>query len=47
VYATGGQFLTIQVDANVAALAVLVWTTLVPAIWRGDPARRARIAAAA
>jgi len=47
VYATGGQFLTLQVDANVAALAVLVWTTLVPAIWRGDPARRPRIAAAA
>jgi hypothetical protein len=47
VYATGGQFLTIQVDTNVAALAVLVWTTLVPAIWRGDPARRPRIAAAA
>jgi len=48
VYATGGHFLTLQVDPNVAALAVLVWTTLVPALWRGEPAtRRERISAAA
>jgi len=38
VYATGGHFLTLQVDANLAALAVLVWTTLVPVFWRGEPA---------
>jgi hypothetical protein len=38
VYATGGHFLTYAVDANLAALAVLVWTTLVPILWRGDPA---------
>lgn len=38
VYATGGHFLTYMVDANLAALAVLVWTTLVPVFWRGDPA---------
>ena len=37
VYATGGHFLTLQVDANLAALVVLVWTTLVPVFWRGDP----------
>jgi len=48
VYATGGHFLAIQVDPNVAALSVLVWTTLVPAIWRGEPAlRRDGISAAA
>ena len=48
VYATGGHFLTLQVDPNDAALAVLVWTTLVPALWRGEPAtRRERISAAA
>ena len=38
VYATGGQFLTYPLDVNLAGLAVLVWTTLVPVFWRGDPA---------
>jgi hypothetical protein len=38
VYATGGHFLSFEVDANLAALAVLVWTTLVPVFWRGEPA---------
>jgi hypothetical protein len=37
VYATGGHFLSFEVDANLAALAVLVWTTLVPVFWRGEP----------
>jgi hypothetical protein len=36
VYATGGHFLTYQVDVNLAGLAVLVWTTLVPMFWKGD-----------
>jgi hypothetical protein len=36
VYATGGHFLTTMVDVNLAGLAVLVWTTLVPLFWRGD-----------
>ena len=38
VYATGGHFLTFDVDVNLAALAVLFWTTLVPVFWRGEPA---------
>jgi len=38
VYATGGHLLTYQVDVNLAALAVLFWTTLVPVFWRGNPA---------
>ena len=38
VYATGGQFLTYPLDVNLAGLAVLVWTTLVPVFWRGDAA---------
>ena len=38
VYATGGHFLTYSVDVNLAALAVLFWTTLVPVFWRGQPA---------
>jgi len=37
VYATGGHFLTLQVDVNLASLAVLFWTTLVPVFWRGEP----------
>ena len=37
VYAMGGRFLTYNVDVNLAALGVLVWTTLVPAFWRGEP----------
>jgi|SRR5215831_11883959 len=37
VYATGGHFLSLPVDPNLAALAVLVWTTLAPVLWRGDP----------
>ncbi len=36
VYAMGGRFLTWNVDVNLASLAVLVWTTLVPVFWRGD-----------
>ena len=38
VYATGGHFLTYEVDVNLAALGVLFWTTLVPVFWRGQPA---------
>lgn len=38
VYATGGHFLGYEVDVNLAALVVLVWTTLVPVLWRGEPA---------
>ena len=38
VYATGGHFLTYDVDVNLAALGVLFWTTLVPVFWRGQPA---------
>ena len=37
VYAMGGRFLTYNVDVNLAALGVLVWTTLVPVFWRGEP----------
>lgn len=37
VYAMGGRFLTYNVDVNLASLGVLVWTTLVPLFWRGDP----------
>ena len=47
VYATGGRFLTFDVDANVAALAVLVWTTIVPVFWRGEPAELRALSAAA
>jgi len=36
VYAMGGRFLTWNVDVNLAALAVLVWTTVVPVVWRGE-----------
>ena len=38
VYATGGHFLSYDVDVNLASLAVLVWTTLVPVLWRGEGA---------
>ena len=38
VYAMGGHFLTYTLDVNTASLAVLVWTTLVPVFWRGEPA---------
>lgn len=38
VYAMGGRFITWNLDVNLAALAVLVWTTLVPVFWRGEPA---------
>jgi hypothetical protein len=38
VYATGGQFLNYGVDASLASLAVLVWTTLVPVFWHGEAA---------
>lgn len=37
VLATGGRVLGYGVGADLAALAVLVWTTLVPVFWRGDP----------
>ena len=47
VYATGGHFLTFEVDANLAALAVLVWTTLIPVFWRGEPAELRALSAAA
>ena len=36
VYASGGRFLTWTMDVNLAGLGVLVWTTLVPLLWRGD-----------
>ena len=38
VYAMGGHFLTYSLDVNIASLAVLVWTTLVPVFWKGEPA---------
>lgn len=38
VYAMGGYFLAYHLDVNIASLAVLVWTTLVPVLWRGEPA---------
>ena len=38
VLAMDGQFLGVKLAADVASLAVLVWTTLVPALYRGDPA---------
>ena len=38
VYAIGGRFLTWSVDVNLAALGVLLWTALVPVLWRGEPA---------
>jgi hypothetical protein len=38
VYAMGGRFLDWNVDVNLASLGVLVWTTVVPVIWRGDEA---------
>ena len=36
VYAMGGRFLNWSLDVNLASLAVLVWTTLVPVLWRGE-----------
>jgi hypothetical protein len=36
VHATGGRFPGWTLAADVAGLAVLVWTTLVPVFWRGD-----------
>jgi len=36
VYASGGRFLHWNVDVTLASLAVLVWTTLVPVLWRGE-----------
>lgn len=38
VYAMGGHFLTFSLEVNIASLAVLVWTTLVPVFWKGEPA---------
>jgi hypothetical protein len=37
VYAMGGRFLTLDVDVTLASLGVLVWTTLLPLLWRGEP----------
>jgi hypothetical protein len=36
VFAVGGRFLTWQPDPDIAALLVLVWTTLIPVVYRGD-----------
>lgn len=36
VWATGGSFGGIALPPDVAALAVLVWTTVVPVVWRGE-----------
>jgi hypothetical protein len=38
VFAVGGRFLTWQPDPDIAALLVLVWTTLIPVVYRGDSA---------
>jgi hypothetical protein len=38
VHATGGQLLGWTLAPDLAALAVLLWTTLVPSFWRGDEA---------
>jgi hypothetical protein len=35
-YTPPAGILTYQVDVNLAGLAVLVWTTLVPVFWKGD-----------
>lgn len=35
VCATGGAFAGLRLSPEVAALAVLVWTTVVPVVWRG------------
>ncbi|MFM7230792.1 MAG: hypothetical protein ACKO3S_02285 [bacterium] len=37
VCATGGTFAGVPLPQDVAALAVLVWTTVVPGVWRGSP----------
>lgn len=36
VHATGGRFLGWTLATDVASLAVLVWTTVAPILWRGD-----------
>lgn len=36
VFATGGPVLSFTLDSHLAALLVLVWTTLVPVLYRGD-----------
>ncbi len=36
VHAMGGRFLGWSMAPDLAALGVLVWTTLVPVFWRGD-----------
>ena len=36
VFAIGGSFLNWSPDSHIAALLVLVWTTLVPVFYRGD-----------
>ena len=38
VFATNGQVLGLTLAPDLASLAVLVWTTLVPALYRGSPA---------
>lgn len=37
VLATGGRFGPLSLAPDLAGLAVLVWTTLVPVLWKGDP----------
>lgn len=37
VSATGGRFPGLALPTDVAGLGVLVWTTLVPVLWKGDP----------
>ena len=37
VYATGGAFAGLTLSQDTAALAVLVWTTVVPGVWKGKP----------
>jgi hypothetical protein len=39
VLAVDGRILGLRLDADVAALALLVWTTLVPALYRGERRR--------
>jgi hypothetical protein len=37
VWAIGGRFGPLVLSADPAGLLVLVWTTLVPVFWKGDP----------
>lgn len=36
VFAVGGQFVTFSLSQNHASLLVLVWTTVVPALYKGN-----------